>query len=189
MQINYLNNLNLKTGKLIATSNECGKIVDNFEAYIATISTSEQSKQAKVGDDVKIRLSNNEEIDAEITYISQENEEKTILVLKINKQIEELLSYRKISFDLIWWSYTGLKVPNQAIVEKDGLQYVVRNRAGYLSKILVKVKKQNDKYSIITNYTSEELKELGYTSTEISNMKNISIYDEILLNPDLEKVK
>lgn len=185
----YLNNLNLKTGKLIATSNECGKIVDNFEAYIATISTSEQSKQAKVGDDVKIRLSNNEEIDAEITYISQENEEKTILVLKINKQIEELLSYRKISFDLIWWSYTGLKVPNQAIVEKDGLQYVVRNRAGYLSKILVKVKKQNDKYSIITNYTSEELKELGYTSTEISNMKNISIYDEILLNPDLEKVK
>ena len=185
----YLNNLNLKTGKLIATSNECGKIVDNFEAYIATISTSEQSKQAKVGDDVKIRLSNNEEIDAEITYISQENEEKTILVLKINKQIEELLSYRKISLDIIWWSYTGLKVPNQAIVEKDGLQYVVRNRAGYLSKILVKVKKQNDKYSIITNYTSEELKELGYTSTEISNMKNISIYDEILLNPDLEKVK
>lgn len=185
----FLENLNLKTGKLIATSDECGKIVDNFTAYIATISTSEQSKQAKIGDKVKIRLSNSKEIDAEISYISQENEEKTLLVLKISNEIEELCNYRKISFDLIWWSYTGLKVPNQSIVEQDGLKYVVRNRAGYLSKILIKVEKQNDKYSIITNYTSEELKELGYTSSEITNMKNISIYDEILLTPDLNNVE
>ena len=185
----FLENLNLKTGKLIATSDECGKIVDNFTAYIATISTSEQSKHAKIGDKVKIRLSNSKEIDAEISYISQENEEKTLLVLKISNEIEELCNYRKISFDLIWWSYTGLKVPNQSIVEQDGLKYVVRNRAGYLSKILVKVEKQNDKYSIITNYTSEELKELGYTSSEITNMKNISIYDEILLTPDLNNVE
>ena len=185
----FLENLNLKTGKLIATSDECGKIVDNFTAYIATISTSEQSKQAKIGDKVKIRLSNSKEIDAEISYISQENEEKTLLVLKISNEIVELCNYRKISFDLIWWSYTGLKVPNQSIVEQDGLKYVVRNRAGYLSKILVKVEKQNDKYSIITNYTSEELKELGYTSSEITNMKNISIYDEILLTPDLNNVE
>jgi len=53
----------------------------------------------------------------------------------------------------------------------------------------VKVKKQNEKYSIITNYTSEELKGLGFNSTEISNMKNISMYDEILVKPDLSKVK
>ena len=59
---------------------------------------------------------------------------KTLLVLKISNEIEELCNYRKISFDLIWWSYTGLKVPNQSIVEQDGLKYVVRNRAGYLSK-------------------------------------------------------
>ncbi len=185
----YLENLNLKTGKLIATSDECGKIIDNFEAYIATISDSKESKEAKIGDKVQIRLSNNDEIDAEITYISQENEEETLLVLKIDKEIQELLNYRKISFDLIWWSHKGLKVPNQSIIEQDGLQYVIRNRAGYLSKILIKVKKQNNKYSIISNYTSEELKELGYTSTEITNMRNISIYDEIMLNPDLSKVK
>ncbi len=185
----YLEGLNLKTGKLIATSDECGKIIDNFEAYIATVSNTKESKEAKVGDKVQIRLSNYKEIDAEIAYISQENEEDTLIILKINKEIEELLNYRKISFDLIWWSHTGLKVPNQAIVEEDGHQYVVRSRAGYLSKILVKVKKQNDKYAIITNYTSEELKEMGYTSTEITNMKNISLYDEIVLNPDLSKVK
>lgn len=75
------------------------------------------------------------------------------------------------------------------IVEENNLQYVVRNRAGYLSKILVKVKKQNERYSIISNYTSEELKELGYSSTEISNMKTINMYDEVLVKPDLSKVK
>ena len=55
--------------------------------------------------------------------------------------------YRKISFDLIWWDETGLKIPNQAIVEIDGLKYVVRNRAGYLNKILVNVTKQGEEYS------------------------------------------
>ncbi len=185
----YLDNLNLKTGNLIATSDECGKVINNFEAYIATISNSNNAKEAKVGDKVKIRLLNNIEINAEIVYISQENEDETLLVLKTNKEIEELLNYRKVSFDLIWWSYSGLKVPNQAIAEKDGLHYVVRNRAGYLSKILVEVKKQNDRYSIITNYTTDELKELGFSSKEITDMKNINIYDEIILKPDLEKVK
>lgn len=185
----YLENLDLKTGKIIASSNECGKIIDNFNCYIATISNSEQAKQAKVGDKVKIRLSNNSEIESEIAYVSQENETENLLVLKIDRQIEELNSYRKISFDLIWWSQSGLKVPNQAIIEQDGLHYVVRNRAGYLTKLLIKVKKQNDKYSIVTNYNSEELKELGYSNSEINSYKGISIYDEILLNPNLEKLE
>ena len=185
----YLESLNLKTGKIIATSDESGKIINNFECYIATISDSEEAKNAKIGDDVKIRLSNNAEIDAEIVYLSQENENENLLVLEIDEQIEELTNYRKISFDLIWWSYSGLRVPNQAIVEQDGLHYVVRNRAGYLSKILVNVKMQNEKYAIVSNYETEELKELGLTDTQIANNKSLYMYDEILLNPDLSKVE
>ncbi len=142
-----------------------------------------------VGDDVKIRLSNNAEINAEITNIIKENDEDVVIILKIQKQIEELINYRKITFDLIWWSASGLKVPNQAIVKENELNYVVRNRAGYLSKILVKVKKQGDKYSIVDSYSSEELKKLGISNSEISTNKKISIYDEIILNPDLSKVR
>lgn len=185
----YLESLNLKTGKIIATSDERGKIIDNFECYIATTSASEEAKNAKIGDDVQVRLSNNEEIDAEIVYLSQENENEILLVLKIDRQIEELTNYRKISFDLIWWSYSGLKVPNQAIIEQDGLHYVVRNRAGYLNKILVNVKKQNEKYSIVSNYTTDELKELGFTDSQIASNRTLYVYDEILLNPDLTKIE
>ena len=185
----YLENLNLNTGKIVASNEECGKVIDNFECYIATISGSEEAKNAKVGDKVKVRLSNNAEIQAEITNIIEEENQERVIILKVQKHIEELINYRKITFDLIWWSASGLKVPNQAIVQENNLNYVIRNRAGYLSKILVKVKKQGDKYSIVDTYTAEELKKLGLSNAEISSYKKITLYDEILINPDLNKIK
>ncbi len=190
----YLNNLGLNTGKIIATNTECGKIIDNFVCYIATISNSVQAKEAKAGDSVKVRLSNNSEIDAKIKNIKQEDGDKYLIVLEVNEGISELINYRKISFDLIWLSYSGLKVPNQAIVEKDGLKYVVRKRAGYLSKILIKIavkndkEATNDKYTIIENYSADELRKLGFSNKEINSYKGISIYDEVIMNPDLNKV-
>ena len=185
----YLESLNLKTGKVISNNEECGKIINNFYCYIVTVSSSEQAKQAKVGDDVKVRLSNNEEIPAEIVNIANDSETETLIMLKIERGIEELINYRKISFDLIWWSAEGLKVPNQAIIKIDDLDYVVRNRAGYLNKLLVKVTRQGENYSIVEPYDTEELKELGYSNDEILSYKKISLYDEIVLNPDMKSVE
>ena len=150
---------------------------------------SEEAKNAQVGKIVNIRLSNNVEIPAQITNIIREDGEETVIILKIEKEIEELINYRKITFSLIWWNDEGLKVPNQAIVKIDDLDYLVRNRAGYLNKILVKVTRRNDKYSIVTNYDTEELKELGFSDTEIRNMRRITIYDELILNPDLTGIE
>ena len=185
----YLESLDLSTGKIVATNSESGKVIDNFYCYIATITSSEEAKQAQVGDRVKVRLSNNIETDAEITNIIKEDDGDIILILRLTEQIKELINYRKITFDLIWWNASGLKVPNQAIVTENELNYVVRNRAGYLSKILVKIKRQGDKYAIIESYDTEELKELGFSDEEIANYKKISLYDEIMINPDLSKVQ
>ena len=55
--------------------------------------------------------------------------------------------------------------------------------------MLVKVTRRGDKYSIVEPYDTEELKELGYSSDEIINYRKISIYDEIILNPDLSKLE
>lgn len=185
----YLQSLDLKTGKIVATSEESGKVIDNFSCYITTISSSEEAKNAEIGQNVKIRLSNNVEIPAEITNLIKEEEEDVVIILKIEKEIKELINYRKISFDLIWWDDSGLKVPNQAIIKVDNLDYVVRNRAGYLSKILVKVKKQGEKYAIVESYTTEQLKELGFSNEEIADYKKISLYDEILLSPNLSNIE
>ena len=184
----YLENLDLKTGKIVPTNEESGKIIDNTYCYIATISNTEEAKNAEVGNKVKVRLPSGSEVSAEITYVLQENDDR-VLILKIEKGVEELISYRKISFDLIWWSENGLKVPNQAIVKENDLAYVVRNRAGYLNKLLVKVKKEGEKYSIVEPYDTEELKELGFSNDEIISYRKISLYDEVILNPDLTKVE
>ena len=183
-----LKNIDTKTGQIVADSKESGKIINNFECYIACVLNSEQAKDAEVGDIVELRLPNNAEISATIEYISNEDDD-IIIVFKLTEQVQELVSYRKISFDIIWWSYSGKKVPNSAIgTEKKGdneISYVVRTRAGYQDKILIKIKKQNDKYSIVENYTNAELQELGYSAEEIYGRSTLTLYDEILKNPTL----
>jgi putative membrane fusion protein len=189
----YLNSLNLKTGEIISSSNEKGKIINNFEGYIITSLKSEKAKEAEVGTTVKLRLSNGEEISAEVTNITEE-EASRLITFKITTGLDILANYRKITFDIIWWSYSGLKVPNTALVAelaKEGsnqegnyIYFVIRNRAGYTDKIPVKVLKQNSSYSIITNYESTELKEeWGYTDAEVKALKTLILYDEIMINP------
>lgn len=179
----YLENLKLKTGQIVASSSESGKIINNFECYIATSLKSESAKNAKEGQTVTIRLSNAEEVNAKIEKIIQEDETR-LIIFKISNEVENLANYRKISLDIIWWSYTGIKVPNSSIIEENDRKYIVRSRMGYTDKILVKVLKTNEHYSIIRNYETTELKEeLGYDSTSIRQNKNIMLYDEILIKP------
>lgn len=176
-----LKDLKLKTGEIVATNEESGKIIDNFYCDIACILKNENLKAAniEVGSKVKVRLSNSTEMTVQVEYIVQEDEEESIVVLKIDKFVEELINYRKISFDIIWWSESGLKVPNSSIKYEDDMAYIVRKRVGYTDKIYVKVLKQNDNYSIIENYTRDELKEKGVEEEKLNNRKTISIYDEL----------
>lgn len=178
----FLNKLNLKTGQIIPSSNESGKIVNNYYCYIATVTKNNDTQKLEEGKYVKIRLTNGDEISAKVEKLKPDND-KYIAILKITKDVEELIEYRKINFDIIYWSYSGLKVPNTSLMEENGLKYVVRVRAGYKDKILVKVNKSNETYSIIEDYSTDELKELGWTSNEIVNNKSIGIYDEIMVNP------
>lgn len=177
----YLQNLELKTNQIISASNECGKIIDNFKCYIAVTTNSNEAMNAKVNDKVQIRISNNKEENAKIVQINEESGKRTI-IFQINKMDEILINHRKVYVDIIWWDESGLKIPNKALIEESGLYYVIRNKAGVQSKILVNVKKQVDKYSIIESYTNEELQELGYSAQEIKNYKKIRNYDEVMIN-------
>ena len=176
----YLESLDLKTNQIISASNECGKVIDNFKCYIAVTMNSKEAMEAKVNDTVKIRIANNEEENAKIIQINEESGKRTI-IFQINKMTDALINHRKISVDVIWWDISGLKVPNQALIQEDGLYYVVRNKANVQTKMLVKVKKQTDKYSIIEAYKNEELQELGYSAQDIRNYKKIGNYDEIMI--------
>ena len=177
----FLESLNLKTGQIIASSNTKAKIINNFKCYITCLSKTEEALKSEVGSKIKVRLPNSEEVPAKIIHKVNESDDEVLLVFEIEKSVEELINYRKVAFDIIWWSDSGIKVPNSAIHYDGDFAYVVRNRAGYEEKILVKLLRQNDKYSIVENYSTAELEELNYNIDTLNGKKSISLYDEILI--------
>lgn len=184
----FLQDLDLKVGKAIASSDVTAKIVNNYNNYIVFNSNSQEAKNAKVNDKVNIKVQNDEAIVAKIQNIIEEDDGSRTIAISVEKNIEELLSYRKISLDIIWWSASGYRVPNSAIKEIDNVTYVVRNRNGYLNKMAVKVLKKGEDYSIVDSYSRDELLNLGLSSKEISDLKTLTLYDEILLNPKDEQL-
>ena len=181
----FLEKLSLKTGQIISTSTEQGKIVNNFECYIACTSKTKEAKNAKIGDKVKLTLPNSREIDAKVNTIINEGGDEVTVIFEFDECIADLLSYRKISFDIVWWETEGFKVPNSAIINENNLNYVIRTKNGYLTKVLVKLGKQTENYSIVKNYSSSEIKELNISK----NVKTtITLYDEILLKPTQEQI-
>lgn len=176
----FLSKLELKTGQIISTNNEQGKIVNNFVYYIACTSNTEEARNAEIGDKLKITLPSSKVVNAEIAYIINEEDDEVTLIIKLTEGIEEYLPYRKVSVDIIWWDAKGYKVPNSAIITENGLNYVIRTRSGYLTKILVKVVNQADNYSIVANYSSSELAELKLKSKVTASLL---LYDEIILKP------
>lgn len=184
----YLENLNLTTGKIVSKSTNEAKVVNNFECYIAIPISSEVLNKTSEGKTVYLRLPNQEKVKADV-YKIKEDKNKYIVVLKITDGVENLIDYRKISVDIIWWEYEGLMIPNHAVLYENTLSYVMRKRNGRLEKILVKILKQNDNYCIIDNYNMDELSELGFSNEEINSMKTVKLYDEIMLDPEVEENK
>lgn len=177
-----LENLGLKTGKIISTSQDAGKIINNFDCSLATVLSSEAAKNIEVGNKVTITLSSGNEINSEVKYVAKQDDDKVLIVFDLKTLTDELTQYRKISFNITWWSYSGLKVPNSAILEDEqGLKYVIRKKAGLEQKIIVKVLKKNDKYSVVGTYNNSELEALGI---DAKGYIKISQYDNILLYPE-----
>ena len=178
---NKLNELDVKTGQIVSSSSEEGKVINNFNIYLATILDSLPAKQAETGKNVLITLASGEEVNATIHYTKVQDNGKVLIIFKINTLTDELRSYRKISFNITWWSFAGIKVPNDAIIEDENhSKYVLRKNSAGTTKCYVKILKTNEKYSIISSYSVEDLTALGI---DISTYKGINVFDTIMLYP------
>ena len=99
-------------------------------------------------------------------------------------QAREILKQRKIGIknkDGENINETLVSAYDLDIVPND-LSYINKQSAGYSEKVLVKVLRQNETFSIVNNYTDEELQELGFSEDEISDMKELKLHDEIILH-------
>lgn len=178
----YLKNIKIKSDSVIQTNNECGKVINNFECYIACPIDTEKSSSVKEGEEVSLSFSNGCEVIAKIEKINEEDDDNRVIIFKIKDDVEKLVDYRKVNMDIIWWNYSGLKVSNSALQEENDIAYVERNKVGYVEKVYVKVKRQNDTYSIVENYTDNELEELGLKKNDSKCKSDLKVYDEIILH-------
>lgn len=179
----YIKKLNLKVGDIVPVNSEKGKIINNFKCYIAVISKTQEAKTAKEGQKLSIVLPNAQMVKGKIVRINREgNNGDVVLIIEFDEGIESLSIYRSIRVDLVWWNKVGNKIPNSAIFNVNGLSYVIRSNNGYNDYILVKILKQSDDYSIVSNYSLVELKELNLKQN-IST--SLLLYDEVVLNPSV----
>ena len=79
--------------------------------------------------------------------------------------------------DFHWYGKSALK---HILDETDSLETY---------RFTASVRSGNDKYSIVSNYKTDELVELGFSKDEINKLKRIAIYDELLLNPDFNSIE
>ena len=176
-------------GATIPLNNNNCKIINNFNSYIATFMNTEKANTANVGDEVTLRLTTGNILPAKIVYLGESTKDGRVIVFEIREGIENLIEFRKISMDVIWWDYSGYKVSNSVLISRDGKNLISRDGKNYVQKykttsseiILVKVKRQNDTYSIISNYTDEELSEMGLSQEEINKRTKIKLYDRLLV--------
>ena len=176
-----IDSADMKMGATIPfNSNNC-KIINNFNCYIATFMNTQKANSAQVGDEVTLRLTTGKTISSKIVYTGPESKDGRIIVFEIKEGIEDLVEFRKISLDVIWWDFSGYKVSNSVLISRDGKNYVQKYKTTSSEIILVKVRRQNDTYSIISNYTDDEMKELGFSQEDINNRTKIKLYDRLLI--------
>lgn len=177
----FIQGFDIKTGSIIPEANNKSKIVNNFETYLVVTSKSDNAENAEVGDKIKVRIGNEDEAVATIAGINEGNG-RNIIILRINTNGITLLQYRKVKVEIIWWEGKGLKVSNKSLIKEGDYFYVIRNKAGFKEKILVKLIKETSDYSLIGNYSTEELKDLKLKISE--DRVSINENDEILSNPE-----
>ncbi len=195
LSIKELEKIKINMGQIIPIDTSKVKIIDNFYCYIAIPTNSEEGKAAKLNDKIKLRIDDTDDnyIPATIEYISDEDSTTRLIIVKITSNVENLIKYRKMNLDVVWWRDTGLKVPNDAIkytTIKDttngktieNMATITIQKSSYTEEVWVKVIRQADSASIIENYTDDELIEMGISEESVNSRSTIKLYNDVVLN-------
>ena len=168
--------------KSININNNKIKIINNYEAYfIAEVSKNNyQYMKEKKNYIVRLMGDNTYEFNTTLYKISETNNGYQT-IFKITNGIEHLISDREIEIEIVWWDNTGLFVTNNSLFtnKENNITYVKVMKYGNYVDIPVKILKQNETYSIIDNYSFEEVKILN-----LEREYSLKIYDRIVIQSE-----
>ncbi|MCR8745324.1 hypothetical protein NWE74_08405 [Romboutsia lituseburensis] len=161
-------NSTIKKGEPIA------RIINNYESYIVTCISKDESKNFVKGETLKIVL-NKEEIDAKVDQIEKNGSNVTI-IFKITNQNVGIYDTRVEEFDIIYKQIEGLKIPKSSVKVVNGKKgvYVVNEQTQDIEFIELEGIEHEDK----------EFVYLDYYKNNIDGSKTVNLYDEIILRPN-----
>ena len=98
-----------------------GKLVNSQKWYFAAIVPSQNVAELEIGDKVQVSFAYDffQSLEMEVSRISTPDEGRCILVLSSEAYIQEAVSSRNQTADLVFADRTGLRVPKTAIYVSD----------------------------------------------------------------------
>lgn len=98
-----------------------GKIVGEYNWYAVCVLPSTSIENLYVGKNVKVSFKNTDvtDITMKVTSISENDESSVAVVLKASLMNEDIASLRNEEISIVLESHEGLKVPKEALVEKE----------------------------------------------------------------------
>jgi len=180
LTVEYLENLKISVADVNANMRNVSagqpyvKVIDNMKCYLAIPVKADKAKAFEVGMKPRVRIYDiDKEIKGTIKHISQEENGKVLIVVEIDRCIDETSGIRKVNIDLIKDSYEGLKVPIRSLMDVDpenNKAKIILVKANYASIREVEIVAASDEYAIIK-------------SADDSGKNGVSLYDTYIINP------
>jgi putative membrane fusion protein len=106
------------------TSDSMGKIMDNFSWYFAAFVSQDDMEKFKIQEDSEfsLRFSQvSEDVDVKVIRVApDESGKESLVIMQGNTVSSELLSMRQQNVEVIRNTYTGIKIPKDAVRMVDG---------------------------------------------------------------------
>ncbi len=158
-------------GDAVAETGGIGKLIKSNIWYYAAVIDESEAKRLKEGSDMKLKFADKElpEVVAELVRLSEAKNGKVLVVFECNSHIGYFTKTRKINAQAIVTTYSGLKVPREALrVDENG-----RNGVYCLIDSQVKYKPVNIIFEKDSYYISKY---------DTSDTKSLLLYDEIVVS-------
>lgn len=163
------------------------KIIRNFEYYIAVTVNNDKAKLFEENKYVKVRILSDGGQHIVWGYLEKINygSEESVLILFFDDYFYKVYDKRYLNIELITASHEGLKIKNQALIEKDGaIGVYVQDASNIIKFFPVKILGSDEEHSVIDTGEYVGVNERNIISIEDNRYHTVKIFDKIILEPD-----
>ncbi len=177
-----VNKIDLKLSKEVKYGDPVYKVVDNFTWYIMTEIEANTMDKLEEGKTIYIKINNEDKrIISRIEKLVKEKD-KYFIILKLTAYFHDYYMDRYLDIHIVRNTYEGLIIPNESIIEKDGLKGVyIKDISGIVKFRPVKILTSNDEHTIVSEGVgSNSLIEFNIKG-ETQNLSTIKMFDEVFI--------